>query len=177
MNFKISYVPKVYLILMLILMPVQLLGQSSSNNDDKLLLSFQEAMDIALEQNFSIEQAEFDVDKTKAQYRQTNAVFLPQLSFEYNAVSTNDPLNVFGFKLKQEVVEQADFNPMLLNDPDVTQNYSAAFKVQQPLLNPDMFLQRSAVKNQLNSADEQVAGTRNYVEFQVQNQYYSLILH
>src|SRR6056297_1930813 len=177
MNFKISYVHKVYLILILFLMPVQLAGQSNSNDDEKLLLSLQEAMDIALEQNFSIEQAEFDVDKTKAQYRQTNAVFLPQLSFEYNAVSTNDPLNVFGFKLKQEVVEQADFNPMLLNDPDVTQNYSAAFKVQQPLLNPDMFLQRSAVKNQLNSADEQVAGTRNYVEFQVQNQYYSLILH
>jgi len=149
--------------------------QAESNN--AMSLSLEEATRIALDQNFSIDIAESDRDKSRAQYRQTNAVFLPQLSFEYNALSTNDPLNVFGFKLKQEVVEQADFNPMLLNDPDVTQNYSAAFKVQQPLLNPDMFLQRSAVKNQLNSADEQVAGTRNYVEFQVQNQYYSLILH
>src|SRR6056297_2300602 len=149
--------------------------QAESNN--AMSLSLEEATRIALDQNFSIDIAESDRDKSRAQYRQTNAVFLPQLSFEYNALSTNDPLNVFGFKLKQEVVEQADFNPMLLNDPDVTQNYSAAFKVQQPLLNPDMFLQRSAVKNQLNSADEQVAGTRNYVEFQVRNQYYSLILH
>ena len=177
MNFKISYVPKVYLILILFLMPVQLAGQSNSNDDDKLLLSLQEAMDIALEQNFSIEQAEFDVDKTKAQYRQTNAVFLPQLSFEYNAVSTNDPLNVFGFKLKQELVSQQDFNPTLLNDPDPYENYSAKFEVRQPLFNPDMMMQRGAVKSQLNSANEQLEGTKSHVRYQVRNQYYSLILH
>lgn len=177
MNLKISHVPKVYLILLIFLIPVQLQGQSSSNDDNRLLLSLQEAMEIALDQNFSIEQAEFDVDKTKAQYRQTNAVFLPQLSFEYNAVSTNDPLNVFGFKLKQEVVSQQDFNPTLLNDPDAYENYSAKFEVRQPLFNPDMMMQRGAVKSQLNSVNEQLQGTRNHVRYQVRNQYYSLILH
>ena len=177
MNYKFSYVPKVYLILMLFLIPLQIQGQSSSNDDKRLSLSLQEAMEIALEQNFSIEQAEFDVDKTKAQYRQTNAVFLPQLSFEYNAVSTNDPLNVFGFKLKQEVVNQQDFNPALLNNPDAYQNYSAKFEVRQPLFNPDMLMQRGAVKSQLNSANEQLQGTKNYIRYQVRNQYYSLILH
>lgn len=177
MNYKFSYVPKVYLILMLFLIPIQIQSQSSSNDDDRLLLSLQETMEIALEQNFSIEQAEFDVDKTKAQYRQTNAVFLPQLSFEYNAVSTNDPLNVFGFKLKQEVVSQQDFNPALLNNPDAYENYSAKFEVRQPLFNPDMMMQRSAVKSQLNSANELLQGTKNYIEYQVRNHYYSLILH
>lgn len=177
MNQKKLRVPKVYLILLIFLMPFHAMAQSASDAGSNLSLSLQEAMEIALEQNFALEQAEFDVDKTRAQYRQTNAIFLPQLSFEYNAISTNDPLNVFGFKLKQEIVSQEDFNPMLLNDPDVTQNYSAAFQVQQPILNPDMMLQRSAVKSQLNSADEQLAGTRKYVEFQVRNQYYSLILH
>jgi outer membrane protein TolC len=163
--------------LVLFAIPLRIGAQNLSQNDDDLQLSLEEATELALEQNFTLEQAGYDVDKTRAQYRQTNAVFLPRISFEYNAVSTNDPLNVFGFKLKQEIVTQQDFNPALLTDPDVTQNYSAAFKIQQPLLNPDMFLQRSAVKNQLNSADEQLAGTRNYVEFQVRNQYYSLILH
>ena len=177
MNYKFSYVPKVYLILMLFLIPLQIQGQSSSNDDKRLSLSLQEAIEIAMEQNFSIEQAEFDVDKTKAQYRQTNAVFLPQLSFEYNAVSTNDPLNVFGFKLKQEVVNQQDFNPALLNNPDAYQNYSAKFEVRQPLFNPDMMMQRGAVKSQLNSANEQLQGTKNYIRYQVRNQYYSLILH
>ena len=177
MNLKISSMPKVYLILMLFLIPVQLLAQSNSNEDSRLNLSLQEAMEIALEQNFSIEQAEFDVDKIRAQYRQTSAIFLPQLSFEYNAVSTNDPLNVFGFKLKQEAVSQQDFNPALLNDPDSYENYSAKFELLQPLFNPDMIMQRGAAKSQLNSANEQLQGTKNYVRFQVRNQYYSLILH
>jgi len=177
MNRKTLRASKVYLILLFLLVPFYISAQSSSDMGSNLSLSLQEAMEIALEQNFAIEQAKFDVDKTKAQYRQTSALFLPQLSFEYNAVSTNDPLNVFGFKLKQEIVTQQDFNPALLNDPDVTQNYSASFQVQQPLLNPDMMLQRSAVKSQLNSADEQLTGTRNHVEFRVRNQYYSLILH
>ncbi len=177
MNFKISNVPKAYLILVLFLMPVYLSAQGTSDKNSILSLSLQETIEIALEQNFSIEQAEFDIDKTRAQYRQTNAVFLPQLSFEYNAVSTNDPLNVFGFKLKQEIVSQQDFNPALLNNPDAYENYSAKFEVRQPVFNPDMLMQRGAVKSQLNSANEQLQGTRNNVRYQVRNQYYSLILH
>lgn len=167
----------VFLALVMLALPSWIGAQNSAQDADHLRLSLEEATELALEQNLAIEQAGYDVDKTRSQFRQTNAVYLPQVSFEYNAVSTNDPLNVFGFKLKQEIVSQQDFNPALLNNPDVTQNYSAAFQVQQPLLNPDKMLQRSAVKSQLNSADEQLAGTRNQVKFQVRNQYYSLILH
>ena len=165
------------LVTLLFVLPSGIISAQQSESNNAMSLSLEEATSIALDHNFSIEMAESDRDKSKAQFRQTNAVFLPQISFDYNAVSTNDPLNVFGFKLKQEIVTQQDFNPMLLTDPNVTQNYSASFQVQQPLFNPDMMLQRSAVKNQLNSADEQLSGTRKHVEFQVRNKYYSLILH
>lgn len=177
MNYKNSYLLKVYLLTALLAMPFQLFAQYQASPDQVLSLSLQEAMDLAVDQNFRLEQAGYDVDKTKAQFRQTNAVFLPQVSFEYNAISTDDPLNVFGFKLKQEVVSQQDFNPVLLNDPDAYENYSAKFEVRQPLINPDMFLQRSAMKSQLNSVNEQLEGTKNYVRYQVRQQYYNLILH
>lgn len=177
MNYKNSYVLKVYLLVTVFLMPFQLFSQERGQQDQVLSLSLQEAMELAIEQNFSLEQAGYDVDKVKAQFQQTNAVFLPQVSFEYNAISTDDPLNVFGFKLKQEVVSQQDFNPVLLNDPDAYDNYSAKFEVRQPLINPDMFLQRSAMKSQLNSVNEQLEGTKNYVRYQVRQQYYNLILH
>lgn len=177
MNLFKSHVPKVYLVLMIFFTPFQISAQSNSASTDVLNLSLAEAMNMALDQNFSIEQAGYDVDKTRAQYRQTNAVFLPQLSFEYNAVSTDDPLNVFGFKLKQEVVSQEDFNPSLLNDPDAYENYSAKFEVRQPLFNPDKIIQRGAVKSQLNSANEQLRGTRNYIRYQVHQQYYNLVLN
>lgn len=177
MNHFKSHVPKVYLVLILLFTPYQISAQSNSTNADVLNLSLTEAINIALQKNFSIEQAGYDVDKTRAQYRQTNAVFLPQLSFEYNVISTDDPLNVFGFRLKQEVVSQQDFNPALLNDPDAYENYSAKFEVRQPLFNPGMMMQRGAVKSKLNSANEQLDGTRNYIRYQVRQQYYNLVLH
>jgi len=165
------------LTLMLLILSCPVRGQETAQTADSLRLTLEEATELALEQNLTIEQAGYDVDKTRAQFRQTNAIFLPSISFEYNALSTNDPLNVFGFKLKQEIVTQQDFNPVLLNDPETTQNYSASFQVQQPLINPDMILQRHAVKSQLNSAEEMLSGTVSNVKFRVRNQYYSLILH
>lgn len=167
----------VWLLFGIFMMPLNINAQDNLEKDNRLSLSLQEAIELALENNFSIEQAGYEVDKTRAQFRQTNAVFLPQLSFEYNAISTDDPLNVFGFKLKQEVVSQQDFNPILLNDPDAYENYSAKIEVRQPVFNPDMILQRGAVQSKLKSADEQLKGTRNYVKFQVRQQYYNLILH
>lgn len=177
MNNKKLYVPKVCLLLGALMMPFTLNAQHNRKGTDRLLLSLQEATELALDQNFDIEQAGYDVDKNRAQFRQTNAVFLPQLSFEYNVISTDDPLNVFGFKLKQGVTSQQDFNPSLLNDPDAYENYSAKFELRQPVLNPDMIMQREAVKSRLNATTEQLEGTKNYVKFQVRQNYYNLILH
>ena len=38
----------------------------------------------------------------------------------------------------------ADFNPALLNDPDVFDNFTTRIQVEQPLLNFDAFVGRSA---------------------------------
>ncbi|MEX2435258.1 MAG: TolC family protein [Balneolaceae bacterium] len=155
----------------------QILKAQSSESSQSISISLNEAIEMGLERNFSVKTAESDLDKSKAQYRQTHAVFLPQISLEYNAISTNDPLNVFGFKLKQQSVTQQDFNPALLNDPETLENYSAKFEVRQPLLNPDMIVQRSAVKRYLLSTDEQLTGTKNFVKFQVREQYYTVLMN
>jgi len=164
------------LLVLLLLLSVQVYSQDQPQDNRLIILSLEDAIEIALEQSFAVEQAVFDEDKIRARYRQTNAVFLPQLSFEYSAISTNDPLNVFGFKLKQQTVTQQDFNPTLLTDPGINENYSAKFEIQQPLFNPDMLLQRSAAKQQLNSFKEQLQGTKSNTRYQVQNQYFSLNL-
>lgn len=177
MNSKNSSLLKTGLFFLAAMASVSALAQQSSESAQNLSLSLSSAIELAMDQNFSIDQSSSEVDKTRAQFRQTNAVFLPQLSLEYNAVSTNDPLNVFGFKLKQEMVSQQDFNPLLLNDPDTYENYSAKFEVRQPLLNPDMLLQRGALKQKLLSTQEQLSGTKSYVRFQVKKQYYNLMLH
>ena len=177
MKFLNAYYTRTWLLLTAVLIPLLAGAQTNSGEADRLRLSLQEATDLALEQNFTIEQAAYDADKSQSQFRQTNAVFLPQLTVEYNALSTDDPLNVFGFKLKQERVTQQDFNPVLLNDPETTENYSASLNVRQPLLNPDILMKRRAARHQMESANEQLNGTRDMIEFQVRNQYYSLILY
>ena len=142
----------------------------------KKKMSLQQVLAITEEDNFQVRMAESDIDKVRSQYRQTNAAFLPQLSIEETGIYTNDPLSVFGFKLKQETVTQADFNPARLNAPDPYENYTTKFSVRQPLLNTDMLFKRSAVKDQLNAAKEQLEGTIEYARFQVKDTYYQLIL-
>jgi outer membrane protein TolC len=139
-------------------------------------MSLQEVLAITEKANFQVRMAESDIEKVRSQYRQTNATFLPQISVEETGAYTNDPLNVFGFKLKQEVVSQAAFNPVVLNNPDPYENYTTKFQVQQPLLNTDMLFKRSAVKNQLNAAKEKLEGTIEYARFQVKDTYYQLLL-
>ena len=160
------------LILAVLWMP----ANAQNNTQEVLYMSLQEAVETAQAQNFSVRDAAFEERAARSRFSQTNAVFLPAITFEYDIVSTNDPLNVFGFKLKQELVTQQDFDPAQLNDPGSYENYSARFSVQQPVFNPDMLLQRSAARSQLESTREQLSGTKSHVRFQVTRQYYELVL-
>jgi outer membrane protein TolC len=154
-----------------------ILAQSNATDTtDVREMSLQEALAITEEASFEIRMAEADMEKVRSQYRQTNATYLPQLSIEETGVSTNDPLNVFGFKLKQEAVTQADFNPTRLNDPDTYDNFTTTFKAQQPLFNADAIFQRRAVKNKLEAAKKQMEGTIQHVRYQVKDTYYQLQL-
>lgn len=164
-----------FVVLMLFLPNAAANAQSSGNQ--VLNLSLKEAIETAQNQSFSVQDAAFESQAAQHVFSQTRAVFLPSISFEYDIVSTNDPLNVFGFKLKQERVTQQDFDPSRLNSPDAFENYSARIKVQQPLFNPDMFLARSAARSQMNSSREQLASTKNHIRFQVTRLYFELVLH
>lgn len=182
MNTKISIFPKIrqvtiltFFVLTMGLSHVH--AQVHESRAQTVSLGLNEAIDLALDQNFSIEQAGYEAEMFRARYQQTRAAFLPQLSFEYDAISTNDPLNVFGFKLKQEVVGQQDFNPALLNDPGSYENYTARFQVRQPLVNADRYLQRQAVRSQSKAADEKLKGAQSNVRYQVKEYYYNLVLH
>ena len=139
-------------------------------------MSLEEALSITEKASFEVRMAEADMEKAESQYRQTNATFLPQISVEETGVSTNDPLNVFGFKLKQETVTQADFNPSRLNDPDAYDNFTTKFQAQQPVFNPNAIFQRRAVKKQLEAAKKQLQGTVQHTRYQVKDTYYQLQL-
>ncbi len=139
-------------------------------------LSLREALERAQHRNFNVRQAQADARSARAGAHQTLAAFLPQLSISESATTTNDPLNAFGFKLRREIVTQADFNPALLNDPGRTDLVTTRFEVRQPVLNPDGLFRHRAARSRARAAAYGVERTRRYVAFQVKQKYYALVL-
>lgn len=115
-------------------------------------------------------------NEAKADYKQTNAVFLPNISVSHTAIATTNPLMAFGSKLNQEIVAQADFNPDVLNDPSQIQNFATAIEFQQPLINADGFYQRKAAKYKMDATALQSERIRDFVNYEVENAYMQLQL-
>lgn len=163
--------------LALTIFPVVIEAQVSEPGYQKeVKLTLDEAIDLARENNTRNRIADQDIRIARSDYRKTHALFLPQISLEETAISTNNPLNVFGSLLRQEVVTTEDFNPVLLNDPDRTENYTTSIQMRQPVLNPSGILGRQALKKQLEATRLQKDRTREYVDFQVKQTWYQLIL-
>ncbi len=141
-----------------------------------LPLSVAEALVRAQEQNYTVRLAEADRQIARAGVHQSRAVFLPRLSVSETATATTDPLNAFGFKLRQEVVTQADFAPVVLNDPGRVENFGMQVLVQQPVLNPADLFERRAAQSRLSASTYALERTGHLVAFQVQQAYFGLAL-
>ncbi|HEY9185859.1 MAG TPA: TolC family protein [Salegentibacter sp.] len=139
-------------------------------------LSKEEALAKVLENNRSLKISEQEFFQARADYRQTNAVFLPNIKASHTGLTTNNPLMAFGSKLNQEILTQNDFNPILLNDPERVNNYATKIEVQQPLINVDGFLQRQAAKSKMQATELQGDRTRDYVLLEVEKAYMELQL-
>ena len=112
----------------------------------------------------------------RAQYRQSNAVFLPNISASHTGMTTNNPLMAFGSKLNQEIVTQSDFDPARLNDPDRIDNFATKIEVRQPLVNIDGFYQRAAAKNKMEATGLQSERTGDHMELETEKAYMQLQL-
>ncbi|MCX2837810.1 TolC family protein [Salinimicrobium sp. MT39] len=149
-----------------------------------LLLQAQEPVSIGKEEvlqrvqennsQLRISQQEFLA--ARAQYRQTNAVFLPNISVSHTGMTTNNPLMAFGFKLNQEIVTQADFDLSRLNNPDRIDNFATKVEVQQPLVNLDGFWKRGAAKNKMEATELQGVRTGDHMKLETEKAYMQLQL-
>ncbi len=139
-------------------------------------LSLTQALHLASLNNRDIAMAEAETNQRRADRLKSYSVFLPQITLSETYVTTNDPLNVFGLKLKQESVTQSDFNPSLLNNPDRLENFSTKVEVRQPLVNVDGLFGRSAAGYGLRATQLKQKRTAAAVAFQVKMSYFRLSL-
>ena len=128
------------------------------------------------EKNTTIKISKSEFSAAKADYNQTNAVFLPNITASHTGISTTNPLMAFGSKLNQEILTQNDFNPALLNDPTTTRNFATKIEIQQPLINLDGFFQRKAAKSKMVAMSLKTARTKDYLMFEVEKAYMQLQL-
>ncbi|MBA4145604.1 MAG: TolC family protein [Cytophaga sp.] len=139
-------------------------------------LSLDDALTAAWKNNKEIVMALLEEESAEASFRQTHSVFLPQIKVSYTAMSTNNPLNAFGFKLQQQTITQADFNPALLNNPSGTQNFMTKAEWQQPVLNIDRLYMRKAANEQRAVYSYKAKRTKEFLTFEVRKAYAQLQL-
>ncbi|MCB0435898.1 MAG: TolC family protein [Mangrovimonas sp.] len=139
-------------------------------------ISKEEVLSKVKENNTALKISEEDFNQARADYRQTNAVFLPNITASHTGIATTNPLMAFGSKLNQEILTQADFNPALLNDPSQTENFATKFEIQQPLINMDGIYQRRAAKNKMEAVALQKQRTDEYLDMEVEKAYMQLQL-
>ncbi|MCF6295844.1 MAG: TolC family protein [Flavobacteriaceae bacterium] len=128
------------------------------------------------ENNTSLKISQQEFNLAKADYKQTNAVFLPNISVSHTGIATTNPLMAFGSKLNQEILSANDFNPNLLNNPSQIENYSTRIEILQPLINIDGIYQRRAAKTKMEAMTLQTQRTNDYLTFEVEKAYMQLQL-
>lgn len=148
----------------------------SLNAQEIVLITKEKVLSLASENNTSLKISEQDFYQARGDFRQTNAVFLPQITASHTGLGTTNPLMAFGSKLNQQIITQDDFNPTLLNNPSQIENYATVFEVKQPILNIDGFHQRKAAKSKMEAMSLKTKRTSDYLFFEVEKAYMQLQL-
>ena len=154
-----------------------LLAQDKWQSTEAVLsLSLEEALEKARQDSWEVHKAMADMEIAKADYERSKSSYLPRVTFSETGFFTNSPLQSFGILLNQEVVEQSNFNPELLNDPYVTTNFTTRLEVLQPIFNMDASYMRKAGLAGIKARQFAKKRTEQGIELQVKQSYYQLQL-
>jgi len=114
-----------------------------------------EVLEKLSENNQSIKISEQEFLGARADYRQTNAVLLPNISVSHTGTTTNNPVYSFMAKLNQGLFSESDFAVDNLNNPDAIDNFTTSIQFEQPLINVDGWFQRGAAKVKMEATEYQ----------------------
>lgn len=139
-------------------------------------ISRSEAIQLVKENNREIRISQQEFLESRGEYRQTNSIFLPNITVSHTGMTTTNPLMAFGSQLNQETISQSDFNPDLLNNPERVDNFATKIEVEQPLINLDGIYQRKAAKKKMDATALQTDRTIDHMVLEVEKAYMQLQL-
>ncbi len=139
-------------------------------------LNLQRAVAIALERNPQRKAVLAETRAAKAFVRESQAGYLPRLTFAESAVRSNDPVFVFGTKLRQNRFTTADFALNRLNNPTPIGNFATRFGAQWNIF--DSFATRANVRRAASegaASGQRLARADQVVIFRVVQAYYGVL--
>ena len=139
---------------------------------EPIRLSLADALAEAAVRNPMVVAARYDRAAREADALGSGAAFLPQVSVELGGLRTDDPVAVFGTRLRQGRFGQADFAIDALNFPSPVTDVSTVLAVEQPVFQPMALSGRRAARAGVRAA--QLAGERTgqAVAFEVVRAYF-----
>ncbi|NTW48810.1 MAG: TolC family protein [Chlorobiales bacterium] len=152
-------------------------------------LSLEEALKLAETNNHQVQIAREQLSQAKGQSLEAWNGFLPKVTVSETFVRSNDPVAVFGAKLRQGVFGISDFggpaataafpfDPSLpmLNNPSEVNNFNTAIEVQQPILNFDAILGKSAASAAVSGREYGLKRTEEAISLGIVKVYFGITL-
>jgi outer membrane protein len=140
-------------------------------------ITLQQAVKIALEKNPARKAALADTKAASADVKQARSSLLPRVQFFENITDGNDPVYVFGSKLRERQFTTADFALNVLNRPTPFTNFATGFGGTWNLF--DSFASWHAInraQRAKDAANQQLARTDQEVVLRVVDSYYRVLL-
>jgi outer membrane protein TolC len=133
---------------------------------DTVYLSLPAALERAHEANPTLRAERAEARMAAQGVLDASRAFLPNLRLEIQGMRTNDPVAVFGLKLRQENFAMEDFDIAVLNRPDPYSGWNSSATVELPILAPEGLFGFSAARRGAAARDaaaERYAGATNFM--------------
>src|ERR1700693_1109115 len=140
-------------------------------------LTLRQAVNIALEKNPQRKAALADTRAASADVKQARSFLLPHVTFSETATAGDDPVYVFGSKLRQQRFGASDFALNVLNTPAPFGNFSTRFGGTWNLFD-SLASWRSVnrAEREKDASDRQLERTGQEIVFRVADSYYGVLL-
>ncbi len=140
-------------------------------------LTLPQAVNMALEKNPLHKAALADTHISLTAVRESRAPLLPKITFFENVTRSNDPVFVFGAKLRQQNFTAADFALNVLNTPTPLTNWSTRFAGQWNLFDGlQSWYGVSRAKLMQQASAQQLDRTDQELVYQAVQAYYGVLL-
>ncbi len=153
--------------------PPLLMAQATGSSP----LTLQQAVHIALEKNPERKAALADTRAASADIKEARSILFPRITFSETATRGNDPVYVFGTKLRQQRFAATDFNLNILNTPTPLGNFATRFGGTWNLF--DSFGSLRAINRAgrvKDAAGHQLERTDQEIIFRVVDSFYGVLL-